>query len=374
MKLPESIDTGADLERLTSIVEDEEVTASMIQQLLGLTKSASPNLTEDVTQLLRETTTRYASRLTPQYHAVPWGSLIVEREEFLDLYRKTTELIDDFSALTSEQLSEVLKQYPRSLMVFRLIVGYTWNELADIVYSKLGTAVGSTKIKQFESSDRLEDVSGSGLEKKCDLLGKAIFKIVEGTLMPLPEELDPEEWRSRQFKVDTTDGWSSVSGCVDGGVSFVDLLYERYTGRPFAYVRDALSEKKGDILEDALEKLLRQHDVPYHRIQDNHMPGFEQAADFAIPDREDPEIIVEAKLCEDGGTARDKASRIERLKAPCEAEGILLAALVDGKGFRRFDDVLMPIVEHTGGHTYFLENVEEMLDIPYIRSVLKKQT
>jgi hypothetical protein len=370
MKFPDSVENDADLQALVAMVNATEVTSLMLQKLLNLTGSAPPETEHGLRTLLRETTARYSARLTPQYHAVPWGDLIVERDDFADVYKRTSELVADFSALTPQKVSSVIQQYPRSLMVFRLIVGYTWNELADIVYSKLGTGIGSGKIKQFETADSLESIPGAGLKKKCDLLGEALVHIVDGTLMPLPKELDSEEWRSRQFKVDTVDGWSSVSECVNGGVSFVDLLYERYTGRPFAYVRDALSEKKGDILEDALEKLLLQHGVPYERIQDNNMPGFKQAADFALPDRHDPEVIVEAKLCEDGGTARDKASRIERLKAPCEKRGILLAALVDGKGFRRFDDVLMPIVQNTSGHTYFLENIEEMLNIPYIVSKL----
>ncbi len=144
-------------------------------------------------------------------------------------------------------------------MVFRLITGYTWSELSDILLTKLDTSVQPQKLQRIERADALDQVPGPPGDDVISKLGEALFGIVKGTLMALPEDLESDRFRSRQDKIDTEKGWASVHDCATQGVSLADLLYERYTGRPFAYVRDALSSQKGDILEDALEKLLKEH-------------------------------------------------------------------------------------------------------------------
>src|SRR5712671_4330084 len=44
------------------------------------------------------------------------------------------------------------------------------------------------------------------------------------------------------------------------------------------------------------------------------IPGFDQAPDFIIPDEFTPVALIEAKLAEDDGTARDKVTRVQRLR------------------------------------------------------------
>ena len=41
--------------------------------------------------------------------------------------------------------------------------------------------------------------------------------------------------------------------------------------------------------------------------------GFDQTPDFIIPSEFNPQIIIEAKITEDDGTARDKVTRIQHL-------------------------------------------------------------
>lgn len=263
--------------------------------------------------------------------------------------------------MTPLRIAGILTEYPAALMVFRLIVGYTWNELSDILLGKESASVSAQKLQQIEKSTAIEEIPGRFNPDLFAPIARVIHGIAEGSIMSLPKELDPSEFRSRQHKVDTVEGWESVSRCAAGEVDYSDLLYERYTGMPFADVRGALSEKKGDILEDALETLLREAGIPYDRIDDNVAAGFAQAPDYLLPNRESPAIAIEAKLAEDGCTARDKASRIERLKRPCQEKGIILMALIDGKGFRRFNDRLLPIVRNTRSHTYTLETMDEFL-------------
>jgi len=363
------VDNEERLVELTEGVGEADVTPSLLQLLLRIKQSSSPPFQEAVRALFENTVRRYQSKLTPQYHVIPWSEIIMEADDFTEIFDRTVGVVGGFARLDVAGVRKALAAYPGSLMVFRLILGYTWDDLADVLNSKLGVALSKEKIRQIEQAKKLDDVRGKLPEGALDALAEAIDGIVCGRLMALPPDLDEDRFRTRRQKLDTRNGWVSVAGCVEGGVTFGELLYERYTGRPFAYVRDALSEKKGDILEDALEALFRREAISFVRVTGNQAPGFEQAPDYLLPNMENPTVAVEAKLAEDGGTARDKASRIERLKNTCRRRDILLMALVDGRGFRRFNDVMLPIVLHTEGHTYTLETLEEILLVKRIRTL-----
>jgi len=356
-----------ELEVARTRVANKEVNPNLLHLLYCLAQDKTPEVAREADDLFRQAARHYENALSPLYHVVPWSDWILDDDRFAQIFARTVELVGDFSAVTADGIARILAVYPASLMMFRLVTGYTWAELSDILLAKLSFRLSSQKLQQIERANKIDDIPGRLPDRAFEQLGIAIFGIVEGTLMPLPDELGAAGFRSRQYKVDTLDGWSAVQACVSGGVSYSHLLYERYTGRPFAYVRDALSERKGDILEDALEALLKEHGIPYDRITDNSIPGFEQAPDFAIPNRKAPTVVIESKLAEDGGTARDKASRIERLRHTCNERNILLVALIDGKGFRRFNDVLFPIIRNTTGHTYTLETLDHILELERIQ-------
>jgi len=48
--------------------------------------------------------------------------------------------------------------------------------------------------------------------------------------------------------------------------------------------------------------------------------GFDQAPDFIVPGEITPVAVIEAKLSEDDGTARDKVARVQRLRTLRELE------------------------------------------------------
>jgi hypothetical protein len=122
---------------------------------------------------------------------------------------------------------------------------------------------------------------------------------------------------------------------------------------------------KADLLEIPIETLFKQHRIPHYRSKSiDKIPGFEQAPDFLVPDCDRPQIVIEAKLAEDGGTARDKASQIERLSKTTGRDNLTLIAVVDGKGFFRINDVLAPILRLTRGLTFTLSTLNEMVDLP----------
>src|SRR5580693_1799605 len=117
----------------------------------------------------------------------------------------------------------------------------------------------------------------------------------------------PAEQLHRLAKVDTRPGGPWMPSLAATGVSYAMLLYERFLGRPFAGHRDSVSEMIGDIVESEVEGVLTSAGISFRKTKRaEKVPGFDQAPDFIVPSAENPKVVIEAKLTEDDGTARDK--------------------------------------------------------------------
>jgi hypothetical protein len=65
----------------------------------------------------------------------------------------------------------------------------------------------------------------------------------------------------------------------------------------------------------AIEDVLSKAGISYRKTkQAERIPVFDQTPDFIIPSEFNPQIIIEAKITKDDGTARDKATRIQHLE------------------------------------------------------------
>ena len=81
--------------------------------------------------------------------------------------------------------------------------------------------------------------------------------------------------------------------------------------------------------------------------------------------------MLECKLVNDGGTARDKALRFERLRAESiRLGGIPLLAALAGLGWSRVNDTLGPVVRDTDGRVFTLANLPDMLTVSPFPSLL----
>lgn len=67
---------------------------------------------------------------------------------------------------------------------------------------------------------------------------------------------------------------------------------------------------------------------------------------------------------EDGGTVRDKAARIGRLAEAAGARGLVTCAVIDGQGWRERPNALVDVVIATGGRTFSLNTLEQLLGVP----------
>ena len=80
--------------------------------------------------VLRRIRPLYEGRLTPQFHAVPWGDSLHERATFRAAYTSAAALTNGFTQTTEADLLRALETDPTTLIVFRLILGYTTAELS----------------------------------------------------------------------------------------------------------------------------------------------------------------------------------------------------------------------------------------------------
>jgi hypothetical protein len=321
----------------------------------------------DTVRLL-ELAKEYTRYLTPMFNLIPWDDqLLVRPERFQEIYSIAADATNNFSQVDVERLTETLASHPETLLVFRTISGYRVQELAYAIEFRVGIKVSEGTIKKLEAGRK---PSTPSQQQHLAGIAKAIFEAVQGTLLPRPTGITGFIDRSAKF--DTLDGWSGVAHHASEGVPYSTALYERYLGRPFAYAVDALSGRKADLLEKPIQSLLEAHGISHYRSKPiDKIPGFEQAPDFLIPGQDSPRVVIEAKLAEDGGTARDKAARIERLARITDRVGATLIAVVDGKGFFRINDVLAPILRATRGATFTLSTLPEMITldalVPYRR-------
>jgi hypothetical protein len=74
--------------------------------------------------------------------------------------------------------------------------------------------------------------------------------------------------------------------------------------------------------------------------------------------------LLECKAANDGGTARDKASRYSALRGEANRlGGTPLFAVLAGLGWRRTKDALGPVVRDTDGRVFTIPTLNEMLRV-----------
>jgi len=156
---------------------------------------------------------------------------------------------------------------------------------------------------------------------------------------------------------------------ADLGVPYAMLLYERFLGRPFAGHRDSVSELVGDVVETAIEAVLAGSGIGFRKTKRaERVEGFDQAPDFIIPDEFNPQVVIEAKLTEDDGTARDKITRVQHLgslsmagRRPEEPPRFEVVACIAGRGFKVRREDMRKLLLATHGKVFTLQNMNMLV-------------
>jgi len=171
-----------------------------------------------------------------------------------------------------------------------------------------------------------------------------------------------------------------VQALSELGVPYAMLLYERLLGRPFAAHRDSVSELIGGGLEEPIEDLLSNSGVSFRKIKRaERIEGFDQTPDFVIPDEFSPKVVIEAKITEDDGTARDKVTRIQHL-AEISMEGrtqdnpkFQVVACIGGRGFGVRREDMRKLIRATRGKVFTLQTLDKMIAYTKLKEYVSRQ-
>lgn len=308
----------------------------------------------------------YVPHLAPDF-AYVHSADFYELPVFSAAYQSAAEATRDFSDVSVESIAAAIEANPRSLLAFRTIVGLIGKEFAQstqLVAEPLGIkALSPAKV------DAMERNGTAVTAEQAALVATTILRIMDGTLFGDP----PGDLHRKQEKFDTSDGWASVTTLARDGVPYDAFLHQRHYGGAFRQLLDATSTRRGNLLEDAVEELFTENRVPYIRtgshnqaeIQDRFEIRVTPAPDFVVFDNAGSlRGMLECKLVNDGGTARDKALRFERLRAESlRLGGVPLMAVLAGLGWTRVNDTIGPVIRDTDGRVFTLATLPEMLSV-----------
>ncbi|MDQ2761086.1 MAG: hypothetical protein M3Y17_11840 [Actinomycetota bacterium] len=308
----------------------------------------------------------YVPHLAPDFayiHEAPF----YERAYFVEVYDAAAAATNDFTLVTEDRLIDVIREDPRTLLVFRTILGLTKSEFAHTT-----ALVAEAMHLKGLTAGKVDSMERTGTPVSSDqarVVVATLTQILDGSLFGAPGG----DLRPKLDKLDTRGGWASVQQLAVERVPYGDFLHQRHYGGAFRQVLDATSTRRGDLLEDAVEQLFLDAGVPFLRTgahnQSEIAKRFEisvaPAPDFVVFDASDSlRAILECKLVNDGGTARDKALRFERLRTEAlRLGGIPLLAVLAGMGWTRVNDTLGPVVRDTDGRVFTISTLREMLDV-----------
>lgn len=308
----------------------------------------------------------YVPYLAPDYayvHSAPFYEL----PHFHQAYQKAYAATSGFTEVSVKRLAAAIQAEPTILLPLRVITGLTKTEFAassSLVADSLG--IRPLSPGKIDSMERSGTATSS---EQAQAAAETIDQIMRGVLFGDP----PGNLKSKQDKPDTADSWHSVRDYAAHRVPYDEFLHQRHYGGAFRQLLDATSELRGDLIEDAVEALFQMHGIPFIRtgshnqadIADRFEVTVQPAPDFVIYDGSDTlRALLECKGANDGGTARDKALRFERLHAESvRLGGIPLVAVLGGLGWTRVNDTLGPVIRDCDGRVFSVANLPELLTV-----------
>lgn len=308
------------------------------------------------------------SCLESEFLVMPKGMGFVEYSVFEHGYEALKTTTGGFSRLDPDNIFSVTLSEPISVIVLRTMLGFTPPEWAYIATQRTGVLVSQGFVRSLDRKVRMapeSELSAKGVtgerlkalvETACELLSSGAPDVEDDQL-------------HRLDKADTKQGSSSIRNLSSMGAPYAMLLYERFLGRPFAGHRDSVSELIGGSLESAIEDVLFDAGISFRKTRRaERIQGFDQVPDFIIPSEFNPQIIIEAKITEDDGTARDKVTRIQHL-GQLSLEGRSLdnprfevIACIGGRGFGVRREDMKKMILATRGKVFTLKTLNRLID------------
>ena len=307
--------------------------------------------------------------LSSSFLEMPKGEGFIDYPTFEKGYQALKRRTDSFAALTPQNVLAAIREVPIAFIVFRCILGFSPPEWAYITTEMTGVAVDQGAARSIDRNFRMNPLrpanEGTGVTgtRISAMIDAGVRTILQGAgIAPgIVHRLD---------KVDTAGGQANLQSIADLGVPYPVLLYERFLGRPFATHRDSVSELVGEVVEVAVKNVLSDAKISIRETKRaERIPGFDQAPDFIVPDEFTPVAVIEAKLTEDDGTARDKIARVQRLRTLRDDEGkdYDVIACIAGRGFKVRREDMRRLLQATDGKVFTLTTMHLLIDHTRIR-------
>jgi hypothetical protein len=310
--------------------------------------------------------------LQSSFLEMPRGAGFTDYATFERGYQALKRATNDFTDVTTDSIEAAVLVAPISFIVFRAILGFTPPEWAHVTTERTGVQVDQGAARTMDRKIRLKPLTPRALGTTLgDQRLRAMIKAgVETLIVGAGVAPDNPALVHRLDKIDTKEGIKSLQPIADLGVPYAMLLYERLLGRPFASHRDAVSERVGEVVEGAIKDVLTAAKVSFRETKRaERITGFDQAPDFIIPDEFNPVALIEAKLTEDDGTARDKVARVQRLRTLRDQSGkdYDVIACIAGRGFKVRREDMRRLLQATDGKVFTLATMPLLVENTRIR-------
>jgi hypothetical protein len=310
------------------------------------------------------------TELTSSFLEMPKGEGFIDYPTFEKGYQTLKRHTDAFAKLTPETVLTAVREIPIALIVFRCILGFSPPEWAYVTMEMTGVEVDQGAARGIDRKIRLRPLEP--MNEGTGVTGQRIRAMIEAGVRTIERGAGnvPAGIVHRLDKADTAQGLKSLQSISDLGAPYAVLLYERFLGRPYATHRDSVSELVGEVVEVAVKDVLTEAKVSFRETKRaERIPGFDQAPDFIIPDEFTPVALIEAKLTEDDGTARDKVARVQRLRTLREEQGkdYDVIACIAGRGFKVRREDMRRLLQATDGKVFTLTTMYLLTEHTRIR-------
>ncbi|MGQ0752857.1 MAG: hypothetical protein ACT4PS_20230 [Betaproteobacteria bacterium] len=324
---------------------------------------------DEVQQSLESCVDEVFGALQSEFLSMPKGEGFIEYPTFEQGYEALKRVTGGFRSLSPEPVIETVYKVPVTFVVLRAMLGFTPPEWAYVTSHRADVEVPQGAVRTLDRTVRLKPLTplrpnGGATERRIRALVTTACELLTENAPEMPGT-----WH-RLNKADTRNGLASLQPLADLGVPYPMLLYERFLGRPFAGHRDSVFELVGDVVEAAIEAVLSQAGISFRKTKRaERVTGFDQAPDFIVPDEFNPQVVIEAKLTEDDGTARDKVTRVQHLSSLSmqgwqspEPPRFEVIACIAGRGFKVRREDMKKLLLATRGKVFTLSNLDRLIE------------
>lgn len=308
------------------------------------------------------------SCLESEFLVLPKGAGFVEYPVFERGYEALKAATEGFSKLDPDRIFHVTVSEPIAIVVLRSMLGFTPPEWGYVTTQRTSVSVTQGFVRSLDRKIRMAPdtkLNTNGVTKERL---KALVQTACQLLSAGVPDINGDQLH-RLDKADTKHGAEGIRNLAGIGVPYAMLLYERFLGRPFAGHRDSVSELIGDSLESAIEDVLSEAGVSFRKTKRaERIAGFDQTPDFIIPSEFNPQVIIEAKITEDDGTARDKVTRIQHLGALSLAGRLEddpkyeVIACIGGRGFGVRREDMKKMILATRGKVFTAKTLDRLVE------------